>query len=81
MYRFVNRKFIKIQWWLFFVFIAPKQNLTGTSVFVISTSNLEHNLIRNMTLIFRAILELLNGLLSQSAVFLPSLKETSLRLC
>jgi len=25
--------------------ITPKQNLMGTSIFVISTSNLEHNLV------------------------------------
>jgi len=30
--------------------IAPKQNLLGTSIFVISTSNLEHNLGRYMAL-------------------------------
>jgi len=31
--------------------ITPKTNLLGTPIFVISTSNLEHNLIRYMALI------------------------------
>uniref|UniRef100_A0A672K7L2 Uncharacterized protein n=1 Tax=Sinocyclocheilus grahami TaxID=75366 RepID=A0A672K7L2_SINGR len=30
---------------------TPKLNLTGTTIFVISTSNLEHNLVRHMALI------------------------------
>jgi len=35
-----------------FIFgITPKHNLTGTSIFVISTSNLEHNLVRYLALI------------------------------
>jgi len=31
--------------------ITPKQNLMGTLIFVISTSNVEHNLVRYMALI------------------------------
>jgi len=31
--------------------ITPKQNLVRTSIFVMSTSNLEHNLVRYMALI------------------------------
>ncbi len=31
--------------------ILPKLNLTGTTIVVISASNLEHNLVRHMALI------------------------------
>jgi len=41
-----------IQWHPVAIFgITPKQNLTGTSEFVISTSNLEHNLVRYIAFI------------------------------
>jgi len=41
-----------IQWQLVAIFgITPKQHLMGTYIFVISTSNLEHNLVRFMALV------------------------------
>jgi len=45
-------KFNLIQWHPVAIFgTTPKQNLMGTSIFVISSSNLEHNLVRFMALI------------------------------
>ncbi len=52
--------------------IVTKQNLTGTTIVVISTSNLEHNLVRHMTF---CILSFFYSFTSAIIYYVSSLKR------
>ncbi len=52
--------------------IVTKQNLTGTTIVVISTSNLEHNLVRHMTFLF---FRFFNSFTSAIIYYVSSLKR------